>query len=75
MDRPIKRPCPCCGGISHVVKSTNLQKTTNYVERIQDLKCLSCGAKGILITKEYIDWTCPNQDLGKSGEYTRPQVI
>lgn len=75
MERPIKRPCPCCGGVTHVVKSTNIEKTITYVERLQDLKCLECGAKGHLITKEYMEWKCPNQDLNKYKFHTNPPPV
>lgn len=56
MEKPPKRECPQCGNAVRVVKSVNIMKTDIYVERLQDLKCISCEQRGILVTKEYVEW-------------------
>lgn len=59
MIKPPKRACPQCGGPVRIDNSTTLTKTQTYVERYQTLKCLECGYRGILTTKENIEWLSP----------------
>lgn len=56
MEKPPKRLCPQCGNAVRVVKSINIIKTETYIERLQHLKCQQCEQRGVLVTKEYVEW-------------------
>ena len=55
-----KRDCPACGQPVYVTKSVTPSKDHSHVERLQAIRCSSCGLRGTLTIKEDISWRFPD---------------